>query len=87
MKLPIIVFSYKHSLQEDEYLKELVNQVMVRNRREDTGIEWTSRNVQTIPIEFTDEEREVYDMILELKKCLVCIFGFLFNDNIAKGNV
>ena len=30
----------KNGLQEDEYLKELVNQVMIRNRRQDTGIEW-----------------------------------------------
>lgn len=57
----------KHSVEHDDYLRELVNQVMVRNRREETGIEWTSRRVQTIPIEFTDEEREVYELILELK--------------------
>ncbi|MFX3673443.1 MAG: DEAD/DEAH box helicase [Paenisporosarcina sp.] len=57
----------KHDWEHDEYLKELVNQVMVRNRRQDTGIEWTNRRVETIPIHFTDEEKEVYDMILELK--------------------
>jgi SNF2 family DNA or RNA helicase len=57
----------KHNWENDEFLKELVNQVMVRNRRQDTGIEWTSRRVQTIPIQFTQQEKEVYDMILELK--------------------
>ncbi|MEK4229645.1 DEAD/DEAH box helicase [Solibacillus sp. FSL H8-0538] len=57
----------KHDLEHDDYLKELVNQVMVRNRRQDTGIEWTNRRVQIIPIHFTKEEKEVYDMILELK--------------------
>ncbi|TQR18673.1 DEAD/DEAH box helicase [Psychrobacillus vulpis] len=57
----------KHSLEHDEYLRELVNQVMVRNRRQDTGIEWTNRKVQIVPIHFTPEEKEVYDMILELK--------------------
>ncbi|MBK3494122.1 DEAD/DEAH box helicase family protein [Viridibacillus sp. YIM B01967] len=57
----------KHNLEHDDYLKELVNQVMVRNRRQDTGIEWTNRHVQIIPIEFTKGEREVYDLILELK--------------------
>ena len=56
------------SLQDDEYLKELVNQVMIRNRRQDTGIEWVGRNVQTIPIKFTTEEKEVYDMIQQLKE-------------------
>jgi SNF2 family DNA or RNA helicase len=57
----------KHNVEHDEYLKELVNQVMVRNRREDTGIEWTNRNVEIIPIDFTKEEKEVYDLISELK--------------------
>ena len=36
---------------------------MVRNRREDTGIDWTNRRVQTIPIEFTKEEEEVYNLL------------------------
>src|SRR3954468_14975733 len=36
----------KRSLEHDDYLKELVNQVMVRNRRQDTGVEWTNRRVQ-----------------------------------------
>lgn len=53
----------KHDLEHDDYLKELVNQVMVRNRREDTGIDWTNRRVQIVPITFTDEEREVYEML------------------------
>ncbi|MFJ8088277.1 DEAD/DEAH box helicase [Lysinibacillus sp. NPDC095746] len=53
----------KHDLEHDDFLKELVNQVMVRNRREDTGIEWTNRRVQIIPIEFTKEEEEVYNLL------------------------
>ncbi|WP_342599864.1 SNF2-related protein [Psychrobacillus sp. FSL H8-0483] len=57
----------KHSLEHDEYLRELVNQVMVRNRRQDTGIEWTNRRVQIIPIQFSEAEKEVYDLILDLK--------------------
>lgn len=36
---------------------------MVRNRREDTGIEWTQRQVQIVPIQFTKEEKEVYDLL------------------------
>ena len=57
----------KHKVEHDEYLKELVNQVMVRNRRQDTGIEWTNRHVQILPIDFTTEEKEVYDLISNLK--------------------
>ncbi|AOV09079.1 DEAD/DEAH box helicase [Sporosarcina ureilytica] len=58
----------KHDVEHDEFLKELVNQVMVRNRREDTGIEWTNRQVQIIPIQFSKEEKEVYDEIKLLKE-------------------
>ena len=57
----------KHNVEEDEFLKELINQVMVRNSRHDTGIEWTNRRVQIIPLEFSEAEKEVYDMISELK--------------------
>lgn len=57
----------KNGLKEDEYLKELVNQVMIRNRRQDTGVEWVGRHVQTIPVQFTDEEKEVYEMLQRLK--------------------
>jgi SNF2 family DNA or RNA helicase len=55
------------SLNDDEHLKELVNKVMIRNRRADTGIEWTKRHVETIPIEFSPSERELYDSVTELK--------------------
>ncbi len=41
---------------------------MIRNRRQDTGIEWVGRHVETIPIQFTDEEKEVYEMIQQLKE-------------------
>ncbi|TYR82431.1 ATP-dependent helicase [Priestia megaterium] len=57
----------KRSLQNDEHLKELVNKVMIRNRRHDTGIEWTKRIVQTIPVEFSPEERQLYEEITSFK--------------------
>lgn len=57
----------EHEVEEDEYLKRLVNQVMVRNRRGDTGIEWKNRQVQIVPIDFTAKEKEVYDLISALK--------------------
>ncbi|PLR85972.1 ATP-dependent helicase [Bacillus canaveralius] len=55
------------SINEDEHLRELVNKVMIRNRRADTGIEWTKRHVETVPIEFSKEEQELYDAITELR--------------------
>ncbi|WP_418895903.1 DEAD/DEAH box helicase [Sporosarcina cyprini] len=53
----------KHNVEEDEFLKELINQVMVRNSRQHIGLDWTSRRVQIIPIEFSQKEKEVYDLI------------------------
>jgi SNF2 family DNA or RNA helicase len=55
------------NINEDNYLKELVNKVMIRNRRGDTGIEWTKRKVQTIVIDFSDGERELYDAVSMFK--------------------
>jgi SNF2 family DNA or RNA helicase len=55
------------SLNDNEHLKELVNKVMIRNRRADTGIEWTKRHVETIPIVFSPQEKELYEAITELK--------------------
>ncbi|WML45287.1 SNF2-related protein [Neobacillus sp. PS3-40] len=55
------------TLNGDEHLKELVNKVMIRNRRTDTGIEWTKRQVETIPIEFSNEEKELYKEITDLR--------------------
>ncbi|ARD49658.1 ATP-dependent helicase [Sporosarcina sp. P33] len=63
------IFSAKNRDEErDEYLKELVSQVMVRNRRQDTGIEWSARQVQSIPVEFTADERQVYTALSQLKE-------------------
>ncbi|NMD71823.1 DEAD/DEAH box helicase [Bacillus sp. DNRA2] len=55
------------SLNDDQHLKELVNKVMIRNRRADTGIEWTKRHVETMVIDFTKEERDLYESILSLR--------------------
>jgi SNF2 family DNA or RNA helicase len=55
------------TLNDDEHLKELVNKVMIRNRRSDTGIEWTKRQVETIAIELTKEERDLYESVTNLR--------------------
>jgi SNF2 family DNA or RNA helicase len=55
------------SLHEDEHLKTLIRKVMIRNRRNDTGIEWTKRKVETIFIDFSPEERALYEAIQQLK--------------------
>ncbi|WP_312092232.1 DEAD/DEAH box helicase, partial [Niallia sp.] len=55
------------SIDDDENLKALVNKVMIRNRRHDTGIEWTKRIVEAVPIEFSNDERALYEAIMELR--------------------
>jgi SNF2 family DNA or RNA helicase len=51
----------RNNLEQHHYLKELIRKVMVRNRRDDTGLQWTKRKVETVWIDFEDAEREVYD--------------------------
>jgi SNF2 family DNA or RNA helicase len=49
------------------HLQKLVHQVMIRNRREQTGKQWTKRQVQAIPVSFSTEEQAVYDQVTQLK--------------------
>ncbi|MGM7721201.1 DEAD/DEAH box helicase [Metabacillus sp. Hm71] len=61
-------FSAKErSLEDHEHLRELINKVMIRNRRGDTGIDWPKRHVETVPIEFSETEQNLYDTITSLK--------------------
>ncbi|MGG3889224.1 DEAD/DEAH box helicase [Metabacillus fastidiosus] len=61
-------FSAKErSLEHHDHLKELINKVMIRNRRGDTKIEWPKRIVKTVPIEFSETEQALYDHISALK--------------------
>ncbi|MGE8204494.1 DEAD/DEAH box helicase [Heyndrickxia sp. NPDC080065] len=62
--------------KDDQRLRELVNKVMIRNRRTDTGIEWTKRHVKTILIDFSKEERDLYDSIQIFKNNLLTSSGF-----------
>lgn len=67
------------ALQTNEHLKALVNKVMIRNRRVDTGIEWSKRHVKTVLIEFTKEERELYEAVQALKYDGALLFGKPFS--------
>ncbi|MFC4404232.1 DEAD/DEAH box helicase [Gracilibacillus xinjiangensis] len=57
-------FSKKHR-GTDPYLKQLIKNVMIRNRREETGVSWTDRHVSTIWVDFTKEELQTYKEIEE----------------------
>ncbi|HET7657667.1 MAG TPA: SNF2-related protein [Bacillales bacterium] len=51
------------SLQNEDRLKQLVNKVMIRNRRGDTGLAWPKRNVESVKISLNPEERDLYDAV------------------------
>lgn len=57
----------KDKLQEP-HLKKLISKVMVRNRRKDTDIKWPERIVETVLIDLSPEERELYDFISAFKQ-------------------
>jgi SNF2 family DNA or RNA helicase len=56
------------SVQHEDHLKELINKVMVRNRRSDTGIDWPKRHVHTVLVEFNEEERNLYNLMEQWKQ-------------------
>ncbi|MDQ0224930.1 DEAD/DEAH box helicase [Metabacillus niabensis] len=61
-------FSAKErSLEDHEHLRELIDKVMIRNRRGDTGIDWPKRHVETVPIQFSETEQRLYDTITSLR--------------------
>ncbi|WLD92036.1 DEAD/DEAH box helicase [Alkalihalobacillus sp. AL-G] len=59
--------SGRYNVQNEEKLKQLINKVMVRNRREDTGLKWPKRFVKTVPITLSPTERELYESITDVK--------------------
>ncbi|ADU29948.1 DEAD/DEAH box helicase [Evansella cellulosilytica] len=60
--------SFEEKYKENhEKLNELIQKVMIRNRRSDSDMDWPKRIVETVPITFTEEERALYDAVSELK--------------------
>ncbi|HEX7065079.1 MAG TPA: SNF2-related protein [Bacillales bacterium] len=55
------------TLKNEEKLKQLVEKVMIRNRRGDTGLPWPKRNVRSVKISLNEEERALYDSVSEFK--------------------
>ncbi|MGV3489250.1 MAG: DEAD/DEAH box helicase [Tuberibacillus sp.] len=60
--------SGKNQVKNEESLRQLVNKVMVRNRRADTGLNWPKRKVEFIEIPLTKEERTLYDSLNLLRQ-------------------
>lgn len=56
--------SKRKGVENEEALRKLINMVMVRNRRSDTKIEWPKRHVHTIFVDLNQQERSLYNSIL-----------------------
>lgn len=50
-------------VQNHHHLIKLMNKVMIRNRRQDTGVKWTERKVESVKVAFTEEERSFYQAL------------------------
>ena len=50
-------------IKRSEELQEKLNRVMIRNRREETKVEFTNREVHTNVFEPSDAERKLYDAV------------------------
>src|SRR5690606_11234662 len=49
--------------KEVERLKSLLSEVLIRNRRGRGTVEFTSRRVESVPIDLSPEERRLYDAV------------------------
>ncbi|MGY0693009.1 DEAD/DEAH box helicase [Virgibacillus sp. FSP13] len=47
-------------IKQDAYLKQLIQKVMVRNTREDTELSNAKRHIETIWVDFNQDEKEFY---------------------------
>jgi len=65
--------SGKNKVKNEEKLRELINRIMIRNRRSDTEIDWPKRHIESFDIPLTPEERKVYDSLSTLKNTDVAL--------------
>jgi len=74
------VFSAKkRNLINDKHLRELVNKVMIRNRRDDTGFDWPKRIVTSIQVELSESEQELYLAISAMKNSQTFAMNSVFS--------
>ncbi|RDW21939.1 DEAD/DEAH box helicase [Oceanobacillus chungangensis] len=53
----------RKKVKEDQYLKQLIQKVMIRNTRINTDLQETKRNIQSIWIDFTKKEQAFYEYL------------------------
>ncbi|MBO8125960.1 MAG: DEAD/DEAH box helicase [Firmicutes bacterium] len=61
--------------KNSEALKKLLGQVMIRNRRTDSGVNLPKRQITSIPVELSHEEWELYQEITEFIRAKTAAFG------------
>src|SRR5699024_12768089 len=50
-------------IKQDKYLKQLIQKVMIRNTRKQSDLTPSKRHIETVWVDFTDEEQYVYDRL------------------------
>ncbi|MFC2948188.1 DEAD/DEAH box helicase [Virgibacillus sediminis] len=60
----------RKNLKDNYYLKQLIKKVMIRNTRKETSMDQTSRHIETVWMDFSPEERKVYEDIYSSTKSL-----------------
>ncbi|WP_010530973.1 DEAD/DEAH box helicase [Lentibacillus jeotgali] len=53
----------RQKLKQDGYLKHLIQKVMIRNTRQNIKFDAIKRNIETVWIDFTQEEMDVYSQL------------------------
>lgn len=50
----------RKKIKQDKYLKQLIQKVMIRNTRDNTKMNTIKRNIETVWLDFTTKEKDVY---------------------------
>ncbi|QOT00787.1 DEAD/DEAH box helicase [Brevibacterium sp. JNUCC-42] len=58
----------KRQAKNSGQLQKEIKKIMIRNRRSDGGVHFTSRRVQSIPIDLSPDERALYDGVTQFVK-------------------
>src|SRR5699024_1090858 len=60
----------RKKIKQDTYLKQLIQNVMVRNTREGTTLQNAKRHIETLWIDLKPEERTVYEQLENMSNVL-----------------
>src|SRR5690625_162981 len=58
------------AIQTDKYLKKLIQKVMIRHTRKDTDLNQVKRHIHTVWLEFSEEEKHVYQSLENMSSTL-----------------